>query len=85
MGHRLGKIWVFDEDLLEQALAAYQHQALAAYPAQDERIRIAVAAIRDFLHSEHAMRMVMKGTPEGPGERQSEAAVSEADSASPHR
>jgi hypothetical protein len=25
-----------------------------------------VAAIRDFLNSEHAAKLVMKGTPEGP-------------------
>ena len=51
---RVGRVWVFDEGSLEQALAAYQTEALTAYPHQAERIGTAVAAIRDFLHSSHA-------------------------------
>lgn len=61
MSHRLGRIWVFDEDTLESALRAYREEALSAYPAQAERIQIATEAIRDFLHSEHAKAMIMKG------------------------
>jgi len=66
MAHRLGRIWVFDEAALGESLRGYEREALEAYPAQAERIRIAVAAIRDFLNSEHAAKLVMKGTPEGP-------------------
>ena len=61
MSQRLGRIWVFDEDALETALRKYREEALRAYPAQAERIEIAVAAIRDFLHSEHADPLIMKG------------------------
>jgi hypothetical protein len=57
---RLGRIWVFDEDSLTEALSAYEEEALAAYPAQAERIRVAIAAIEDFLYSEHADRLIMK-------------------------
>jgi hypothetical protein len=53
-------VWVFDEGNLNEALAAYEAAALAAYPRQAERIRIAMLAIRDFLYSEQAERLVMK-------------------------
>ena len=60
-GQTLGRIWVFDEDNLEQAIESYQTEALAAYPQQEERIRTTLLAVRDFLHSEHAARLVMGG------------------------
>lgn len=47
----LGRIWVFDETRLADALKRYEQDALAAYPHQEERIGVAVAAIRDFLYS----------------------------------
>jgi len=50
----VGRVWVFDPGSLEQSLAAYQTEAAAAYPHQQERIALAVAAIRDFLYSSHA-------------------------------
>jgi len=53
------RIWIFDEGRLQSALAAYQAEALAAYPAQEERIRLTVVAITDFLHSPHARSLVM--------------------------
>jgi hypothetical protein len=56
------RIWVFDESKLEEALARYEAAALDAYPHQEERVRITVAAIRDFLHSEHADKLVMGGS-----------------------
>ncbi|MEN8176711.1 MAG: hypothetical protein ABFS23_13175 [Pseudomonadota bacterium] len=56
----LPSIWVFDEAKLEEALARYQEEALAAYPGQEERIRVTLVAVRDFLHSEHAEKLVMK-------------------------
>jgi hypothetical protein len=56
---KTGRIWVFDETRLEESLQAYQQAALEAYPNQEERIRITVAAMRDFLHSEYADPLVM--------------------------
>jgi len=56
---KTGRIWVFDENRLEEALLAYEQAAVAAYPHQEERIRITVAAMRDFLHSEFADPLVM--------------------------
>jgi hypothetical protein len=53
------RIWVFDESKLNEALQAYQAEALAAYPHQSERIRMTLAAVRDFLHSKHAQKLVM--------------------------
>jgi len=57
----IGRIWVFDETKLEEALARYEAASLEAYPQQEERIRITVAAMRDFLHSHHADKLVMGG------------------------
>ena len=48
---KTGRIWVFDENRLEESLLAYEQAELAAYPQQEERIRITVAAMRDFLPS----------------------------------
>lgn len=59
---RLGRVWVFDEESLNEALSAYEQEALAAYPAQAERIKVAMAAIEDFLYSEHADRLILKGS-----------------------
>ena len=56
-----GRIWVFDESKLEEALARYEAAALEAYPKQEERIRITVAAMRDFMYSEHADKLIMGG------------------------
>lgn len=60
MGKLLSRIWVFDEQRLETALRGYEKEALAAYPEQEERIRVAVMAIRDFLNSNQARTLVMK-------------------------
>ena len=56
----MGPVWVFDESRLEQALAAYQAEALAAYPRQEARILTTMAAMRDFLHSEQAVSLRMR-------------------------
>jgi len=56
----IGPIWVFDESRLEQALMAYQAEALAAYPQQEARIMTTVAAMRDFLLSEQAAGLRMR-------------------------
>jgi hypothetical protein len=55
----VGRIWVFDEGKLEEALARYEAAAMRAYPGQEERIRVTVAAMRDFLHSEFADKLVL--------------------------
>jgi hypothetical protein len=55
----IGPIWVFDKARLDEALAAYEAEALAAYPHQAERIRTTVAAMRDFFDSEHARDLRM--------------------------
>lgn len=55
----VGRIWVFDEGKLEEALARYETAAIRAYPAQQERIRVTVAAMRDFLYSEFADKLVL--------------------------
>lgn len=62
MGIELGRVWVFDEASLDAALAAYQDEALSAYPHQAERIRTTVLAVKDFLQSSHANRLVMSGS-----------------------
>jgi hypothetical protein len=56
------RIWVFDESKLNEALAAYQAEAFAAYPHQSERIRTTLAAVRDFLYSRHAEKLIMSVT-----------------------
>lgn len=56
----MGPVWVFDPSRLEEALAAYQADALAAYPDQEERIRTTVVAMRDFLYSEQAAELRMR-------------------------
>lgn len=56
----MGPVWVFDASRLQQALEAYQADALATYPAQEARIKTTVAAMRDFLHSEHAASLRMR-------------------------
>ena len=50
---------MFDEGKLEEALARYEAAAMRAYPGQEERIRVTVAAMRDFLHSEFADKLVL--------------------------
>ncbi len=60
----VGRVWVFDETSLEQALESYRAEALEAYPHQAERIGITMAAVRDFLHSEHADRLTLHKGPD---------------------
>jgi len=59
MSSGLGKIWVFDESKLDEALASYRRASLEAYPAQQERIEITLLAIRDFLDSDYAAKLKM--------------------------
>jgi hypothetical protein len=58
-GGDIGRVWVFDARSLEAALVRYQQEAVTAYPHQQERVAIAVAAIRDFLYSRHADTLTM--------------------------
>lgn len=55
-----GAVWVFDAARLDAALEAYEAEALAAYPQQQERIRTTVLAMRDFLYSDPAAPLRMK-------------------------
>jgi hypothetical protein len=57
---KLGRIWVFDENALAKALHGYEADSVKAYPQQEERIRIAVAAMRDFLYSDYADELTMQ-------------------------
>lgn len=59
MQENVGKIWVFDQGKLNDAIAQYEEAALAAYPAQSERIRTTVLAIRDFLESDYAEKLTL--------------------------
>ena len=57
------RVWVFNEASLEAALEAYVAEALAAYPQQQERIRITALAMRDFLYSHHADGLTLEKKP----------------------
>lgn len=59
MSTGLGKIWVFDESKLDEALASYRKASLEDFPAQRERIEITLLAVKDFLDSEHADKLKM--------------------------
>ena len=59
MSKHQGKIWVFDEGKLDEALAQYRKEALQAYPHQQERIEMTLLAVKDFLHSSHAGKLTM--------------------------
>lgn len=59
MSAELGKIWVFDDSKLEEALARYQQASIEAYPEQQEKIKITMLAIRDFLNSDYAEKLTM--------------------------
>ena len=59
MQSELGKIWVFDESKLDEALERYRQAALVTYPQQSERINITLLAIKDFLESEFAEKLSM--------------------------
>ena len=59
MSTDLGKIWVFDESKLDEAIEKYRQASVDAYPHQEEKINITVMAIRDFMHSEYADKLTM--------------------------
>ncbi|MGD2119747.1 MAG: hypothetical protein PVG66_15420 [Chromatiales bacterium] len=62
MSTELGKIWVFDESKLAEALQRYEQASIAAYPQHQDKIELTLAAVNDFLHSEYAdkLRMAVK-------------------------
>ena len=53
------RIWVFDESKLDEAIEAYRQAAVQAYPQQEEKIKLTVLAIKDFLDSEQAGKLRM--------------------------
>jgi hypothetical protein len=59
MSTELGKIWVFDESKLDEALDRYRQASVQAYPHQQEKINVTLLAIRDFLDSEFAEKLTM--------------------------
>ena len=54
------QVFVFTGDTLEAALEEWVQEQIAAYPHQEERIRVTVLAMRDFLLSEPARRHKMR-------------------------
>ncbi len=59
MSTELGKIWVFDESKLVEAIEKYRQASIAAYPQHEEKISLTMLAIKDFLDSEHAEKLTM--------------------------
>ena len=59
MSTDLGKIWVFDESKLEEAIEKYRQASIEAYPHQEEKINVTIMAVRDFMHSEYAEKLTM--------------------------
>lgn len=53
------RVFVFTGATLERALDDWVAEQLAAYPHQEERIRIAALAMRDFFESGHIERHKM--------------------------
>lgn len=55
----LGKIWVFDQSKLDEAIDKYRDAAITAYPQQADKINLTLLAVRDFLNSEFAEKLTM--------------------------
>ncbi|MCF7990805.1 MAG: hypothetical protein K9M02_10215 [Thiohalocapsa sp.] len=53
------KVFVFTGATLEQALAEWTAEQVAAYPHQEERIRVTALAMRDFFESPQIARHKM--------------------------
>lgn len=66
------KVFVFTGATLEQALDDWVADQLAAYPHQEERIRITALAMRDFFESPqialYKMRLASQRGREGSGD-----------------
>jgi hypothetical protein len=60
------QVFVFAGATLEEALAEWVDEQIAAYPQQEERIRITALAMRDFLMSDVARRHKMRMRPGHP-------------------
>lgn len=54
------QVFVFTGETLEQAVDEWVAVQIAAYPHQEERIRITALAIRDFFESTQVERHKMK-------------------------
>jgi len=50
------QVFVFTGASLEAALQEWMREQIAAYPHQEERIRVTAKAMRDFLQSDAARR-----------------------------
>jgi hypothetical protein len=53
------RVFVFTGATLERALDDWVAEQIAAYPHQEERIRITALAMRDFFESRHIERQKM--------------------------
>jgi hypothetical protein len=71
MSELSGRVFVFTGETFELALEAWVQEQLAAYPHQEELIRVTAAAMRDFLGSEAVRRhkMEVPGMPHRQGAR----------------
>ncbi|MFY9976064.1 MAG: hypothetical protein WAK53_17550 [Chromatiaceae bacterium] len=49
-------VFVFTGATFEAAMEAWMREQIAAYPHQEERIRVTALAMRDFLQSDAARR-----------------------------
>ncbi len=54
------RIWVFDENRLDEALDGYERASIEIYPNQEEKIRLTIKAMRDFLYSDYADKLTMR-------------------------
>ncbi|OOY50972.1 hypothetical protein [Solemya velum gill symbiont] len=54
------RIWVFDENRLNEALDGYEQESIDAYPQHEEKIRITIKAMRNYLYSDYADRLTMR-------------------------
>lgn len=54
------RIWVFDENRLNEALAEYEQASIDAYPQHEDKIHLTIKAMHDFLYSDYADRLTMK-------------------------
>jgi hypothetical protein len=50
------QVFVFTGATFEAAMEAWMREQIAAYPHQEERIRVTALAMRDFLQSDAARR-----------------------------
>ncbi len=61
------RVYVFTGETFDAALEEWVRQQVEAYPHQEERIRIAALAMREFLDSDpaHRHKMILRTHSEG--------------------